>query len=186
MYNLENINNGMLTIDSREVAEMLGREYYELLKEIEGRKDGKNVGIIPTLEKGNFHVSNYFIESSYKSGTRDYKCYLVTKMGCELIANKQQGEKGILFTAGYVEKFNSMEQRIKTPVLKSNSKAGGLNGLLKTLNGVMKEEKIIAHKRAEVLKDVAGQCGIIIPDDFVKKPEYMQLTINIPVERCEM
>lgn len=46
-------------IDSREVAEMLGKEHYELLKEIEGRKDSKNVGIIPTLEKGNFHLSNF-------------------------------------------------------------------------------------------------------------------------------
>ena len=51
-------------IDSREVAEMLGKEHYELLKEIEGRKDSKNVGIIPTLEKGNFHLSNYFIQVS--------------------------------------------------------------------------------------------------------------------------
>ena len=31
----------------------------------------------------------------------EYKCYLVTKMGCELLGNKQQGEKGILFSAKY-------------------------------------------------------------------------------------
>ena len=106
-------NNQLATIDSREVAEMLGKEHSELLKEIEGRKDNKNVGIIPTLEKGNFHLSNYFIPSTYRSGTREYKCYLVTKMGCELLGNKQQGEKGILFTAQYVERFNEMEQAIK-------------------------------------------------------------------------
>ena len=41
-------------IDSREVAEMLGKTHAELLKEIEGRKDNKNVGIIPTLLKSNF------------------------------------------------------------------------------------------------------------------------------------
>ena len=34
-------------------------------------------------------------------------------MGCELLGNKQQGEKGILFTAKYVERFNEMEQAIK-------------------------------------------------------------------------
>lgn len=65
------------------------------------------------MEKGNFHLSNYFIPSTYRSGTREYKCYLVTKMGCELLGNKQQGEKGILFTAKYVERFNEMEQAIK-------------------------------------------------------------------------
>ena len=102
-------------IDSREVAEMLGKTPAELLKEIEGRKDSKNVGIIPTLEKGKFHVSEYFIENSYKvdGNNKSYKCYLITKMGCELIGNKQQGEKGILFTAKYVEKFNKMEKQLK-------------------------------------------------------------------------
>ena len=100
-------------IDSREVAEMLGKEHYELLKEIEGRKDSKNVGIIPTLEKGNFHLSNYFIPSTYKAGKREYKCYLCTKMGCELVGNKQQGEKGILFSAKYVERFNQYDEALK-------------------------------------------------------------------------
>ena len=100
------------TISSIEVAEMLGKEHKELLKEIEGRKDGKNVGIIPVLERGNFHLSDYFIESSYQAGNRTYKCYEVTKQGCEILGNKQQGEKGILFTAKYVERFNEMEQTI--------------------------------------------------------------------------
>lgn len=107
-------------VDSREVAEMLSKEHSDILKEIEGRKDNKNVGIIPTLEKGNFHLSNYFIPSTYKSGTREYKCYLVTKMGCELLGNKQQGEKGILFTAKYVEAFNKMEEHIKGQALNTS------------------------------------------------------------------
>ncbi len=34
-------------------------------------------------------------------------------MGCEILGNKLQGEKGILFTAQYVKKFNYMEQSIK-------------------------------------------------------------------------
>ena len=99
------------TISSREVAEMLGKEHYDLLKDIEG--NGKTVGIIPVLEKGNFPVSNYFIESTYKSGTREYKCYEITKMGCEMLGNKQQGEKGILFTAKYVKRLNEMEKSLK-------------------------------------------------------------------------
>lgn len=96
------------TLDSREVAEMMGKSHGDLLREIDGSKDGKTVGIIPVLEKANFALSKYFIESTYKSGTREYKCYLVTKMGCEMLGNKLQGEKGILFTARYVERFNEM------------------------------------------------------------------------------
>lgn len=106
-------NNQLATIDSREVAEMLGKEHKHVLQYIEGNKDV--VGIKPVLESQGLDYQKYFIESSYKSGTREYKCYLVTKMGCELLGNKQQGEKGILFTAKYVERFNEMEQAIKNP-----------------------------------------------------------------------
>ena len=98
-------------IDSREVAKMMGKEHKQLLKDIQG--NGKTVGIIPTLERENFSLSNYFIESSYKAGTKEYKCYLCTKMGCELLGNKQQGEKGILFSAKYVERFNQYEEALK-------------------------------------------------------------------------
>ena len=72
-------------IDSREVAEMMGRNHEDIMKMIKG--SGKNLGIIPILEKGNFHVSDYFIESTYKvnGNNKTYKCYLCTKMGCEMM-----------------------------------------------------------------------------------------------------
>lgn len=104
------------TIDSREVAEMLNKEHSELMKDIQG--SGKNKGIIPVLEKGNFPVSEYFIESTYKvdGNNKTYKCYLVTKMGCDILGNKLQGEKGILFTAKYVKRFNDMEKQLEKNV----------------------------------------------------------------------
>ena len=99
-------------IDSREVAEMMGRTHSDIMKMIQG--SGKNLGIIPVLLKGNFHVSEYFIESSFKDASgKSNKCYLVTKLGCEMLGNKQQGEKGILFTTKYVERFNEYEKRLQ-------------------------------------------------------------------------
>lgn len=100
-------------IDSREVAEMLGKEHKHILQYIEGNKDV--IGIIPTLESQDLDYQNYFIPSSYKTAgnNKTYKCYLVTKMGCEVLGNKQQGKKGILFTAKYVERFNKMEEALK-------------------------------------------------------------------------
>ena len=99
-------------IDSREVAEMLEKEHSYVLEMIQGRK-GK-LGIMPILENANLAVANYFIESTYKDGqNKERKCYLVTKMGCEMLGNKQQGEKGILFTAKYVERFNQYEEQLK-------------------------------------------------------------------------
>ena len=102
----------IFVIDSREVAEMMGRTHSDIMKMIQG--SGKNLGIIPVLLKGNFHVSEYFIESSFKDASgKSNKCYLVTKLGCEMLGNKQQGEKGILFTAKYVERFNEYEKRLQ-------------------------------------------------------------------------
>lgn len=107
-------NKEIKTLDSREVAQMLGKDHKYVLRDIEGTEKVK--GIIPTLLSANLHPAKYFIESSYKDVTgKTNKCYLVTKMGCELLGNKQQGEKGILFTAKYVERFNQMEQVIEKP-----------------------------------------------------------------------
>ena len=104
-------------IDSREVAEMIGKKHGDVLEYIEGKynKDGsvRIIGIIPILENGGFDLSKYFIPSTYKAGTREYKCYLVTELGCALLGNKMRGEKGILFTAKYVERFNQYEKQLK-------------------------------------------------------------------------
>ena len=68
-------NNQLATIDSREVAEMLGKGHAELLRDIDGRDN--YVGIIPTLEKANLALSNYFIPSTYRAGTRERKYEMV-------------------------------------------------------------------------------------------------------------
>ena len=105
------LNSDVKTIDSREAAEMMEIEHSKLLRMLEG--DKTHIGIIPVLRKAQLGLSKYFVESTYKSGTREYKCYLCTKMGCEMLANKLTGEKGILFTAKYVDKFNEMENKLK-------------------------------------------------------------------------
>ena len=102
---LENLN--VKTIDSREVAEMVGRNHAHLCRDIQGYI--KVISQNPKLDSDKF-----FVESSYKSGTgKEYTCYLLTKQGCEMVANKMTGTKGILFTAEYVQAFNKMEQALK-------------------------------------------------------------------------
>ena len=109
-------NDEVKTINSREVAEMLGKTHGDLLKDIQG--SGKNLGIIPVLTEGNFHVVDYFIESTYKDEKGELrKCYECTKLGCEMLGNKIRGKKGILFTAKYVKRFNDMEKQIQKQVL---------------------------------------------------------------------
>lgn len=112
---LEIVNkDGQLLVDSREVAGMVGLEHKELLRKIEGTNNGKYIGYIPTLAKGKIPPSEFFIESSYKDKTgRIARCYFLTKKGCDMVANKLTGEKGILFTATYVIRFEEMEKQLK-------------------------------------------------------------------------
>ena len=103
-----NEGQAVQTIPSYEVAEMMEVEHAKVLRMIEG--DKTHIGIIPTLRKAQLGVSEYFIESTYKveNNNKIYKCYECTKLGCDMLANKITGEKGILFTAKYVKRFNEM------------------------------------------------------------------------------
>ena len=103
-----NEGQAVQTIPSYEVAKMMEVEHAKVLRMIEG--DKTHIGIIPTLRKAQLGVSEYFIESTYKveNNNKIYKCYECTKLGCDMLANKITGEKGILFTARYVKKFNEM------------------------------------------------------------------------------
>lgn len=102
-----NEGQAVQTIPSYEVAEMMEVEHAKVLRMIEG--DKTHIGIIPTLDKAQMGSISYFIKSSYKdSMNREKVCYECTKLGCDMLANKMTGEKGILFTARYVKKFNEM------------------------------------------------------------------------------
>ena len=114
------INKRVETIESIDVAKMMDKEHKEIMWMIDGNKNRGIVGIKPTIElSADLHLSDYFIENTYKdSMNRNKKCYSVTKMGCELLANKLTGEKGILFSARYVKRFNEMQNVINnTPMI---------------------------------------------------------------------
>lgn len=55
--------------------------------------------------------SSQIAESEEKGEIRP--CYKVTKLGCEFLANKFTGEKGVLFTAKYIKRFHEMEDMIR-------------------------------------------------------------------------
>lgn len=154
MDELQLINQSK-TLDSREVAEMMGKDHSDLLKSIQG--SGKNLGIIPVLTKGNFPIVDYFIESTYKDVKGEYrKCYECTKMGCDMLGNKLQGEKGILFTAAYVKRFNIMEKELISANLDSYAIADPVKRAEKWLEEYKEkqllEEKAIAQQ--ETIKEL--------------------------------
>ena len=169
----ELIENNKITISSLDVAEMLGVKHTEILKKLEGttKPDGKvkQVGIIPTLTKGNFPLSDYFIPSSYKDNSgKENKCYLVTKLGCDFLANKFTGEKGILFTAKYVKRFDEMERTIQNQYkLPTTYK----EALLQLVEQVEENEKLLAdnnHKQ-EVINGLTDDIDIYKKKDVINR-----------------
>lgn len=96
------------TIDSREVAEMIEVTHGSLLKKVRNYEE--------ILTKSKLTSLDFFIPSEYKDTKGEIRnCYLLTKKGCEMVANKLTGEKGVIFTAKYVNRFEEMEQKIKLP-----------------------------------------------------------------------
>lgn len=101
--------NGQPTIDSREVAKMIGKKHAHLMRDI--HRYISDIKPDPKLDSAQF-----FIESNYKDANGQFRpCYLLTKKGCEFVANKMTGKKGTLFTAQYVSLFNSMQVQIERP-----------------------------------------------------------------------
>lgn len=162
------------TLTTLEVAEMMEVPHSDLLKKLEGRKDRK--GYIQILNEGQMSVVDYFLKSTYLDAKGEERpCYEVTRMGCDFLANKSTGEKGVLFTARYVKRFNEMEnQKNQTPLTEH---PGEVANLLKILSNRMDKQGIAPYKSAEMVKMVCEQYGICLPADFVKVPEYEQMTM---------
>ena len=162
-------------IDSREVAEIVGKRHDHLIRDINN--------YIKTIEKitaPNFGVSEFFLVNTYKDSTgRTLPCYLLTKMGCEMVANKLTGEKGVLFTAMYVKKFNDMENQERkslpaptTPQLKEYNKAANL------IVGVLKSANVPSDKIAVTVKHIYELSGItVLLDGMSKKRSYSTMDI---------
>lgn len=126
------------TIDSREVAEMVDVTHASLLKKVRNYEE--------ILTKSKLTSLDFFIPSEYKDTKGEIRnCYLLTKKGCEMVANKLTGEKGVIFTAKYVNRFEEMENHIKqqTPTLPNNY----LEALERLVDEVKLNEQLVLENR---------------------------------------
>lgn len=100
-------------LSTLEVADMLDIEHWQLLRKLDGRTgvNGKHIkGYVEILRDNQVVVTDFFRESTYKTEqNKEMPCYKVTKKGCEFLANKFTGEKGVLFTARYINRFHEMQ-----------------------------------------------------------------------------
>lgn len=160
--------DGLEVVDSRQVADAVGKKHFDLLRDIRKYKQ--------YLTKSKIAFSDFFIESTYEDSTgRSLPCYLCTRKGCEMIANKLTGEKGTVFTALYVNAFHDMEQKIKqSPTLYSGkaTSVGEVASLIKTLRGIMKDQKSAPEDIALMAKSICDQFGVKLPEKFVEPKRW--------------
>ena len=104
--------SGVDVVDSREVAEVIGKQHAHLMRDIKNYCD-----ILDKSSESKIGLADFFIPSTYiDSQDKERPCYLLTKKGCDMVANKMTGEKGVIFTAMYVSAFEKMRERIAKPM----------------------------------------------------------------------
>ena len=106
------INNDY-TISSTEVAQMIGKEHYNLMKDI--RKYIAQIAEVNFNFGGEVKIdfTDFFVESTYiTEQNKEMPSYNITRKGCEFIANKLTGTKGTMFTAKFINRFHEMEETL--------------------------------------------------------------------------
>lgn len=132
------------TISSQLVAEMVGKEHKKLLRDIRIYSE--------YLIEAKIGLNDYFIESTYRDKiNRELPCYLITRKGCDLIAHKLTGKRGVLFTARYIECFEQLKKKKAEP--------RNLEELVQSPELVIKlaEELIESRKEIDRLKGIRDQ-----------------------------
>ncbi|MCH4482897.1 phage antirepressor KilAC domain-containing protein [Staphylococcus haemolyticus] len=113
-FNIEVFEDkGVLYTNSREVAKMIGVEHRTLKRDIKTHIN--HLDFDENNMRTNLYTSQkYFIDSEYYDVyNRKQHEYLITKIGCDFIANKMTGRKGALFTDAYITAFENMKKELQ-------------------------------------------------------------------------
>lgn len=166
---MNELTNKVLT--SMEVAEMVGKEHKNLIRDIRRYAE--------QLNESKIELVDFFTESTYVDNKGEPRpCYLVTKKGCEFIAHKLTGQKGTEFTARYINRFHEMEEGINI-MAAEKIPVGEIARLTNIMDRVAVRQGLAPHRIAQNFKQICEQFGIRLTDDFVKVPEYEQMKLLI-------
>lgn len=165
------IHNGIFVADSREVAEMVVKLHKDLLETIRGYEQ--------YLTGGNYRSLDFFIPATYQDAKGENRpCYLITRRGCDMVANKMSGEKGVLFTAAYVTKFEEMEKQL--------SKTIAIEDVLIASLQSMKEIKLKQVQHDEDIKMLAAKIKTH-PEDYFSISGYASLRgIRVDISKAKL
>ena len=156
--------HGKQVIDSRDVAQMVEREHNALLKTIRSYCE--------YLGEGEIAQTYFFIPSSYITAqNKEMPSYLITKKGCDMIANKMTGKKGVLFTAAYVTAFEEMRQALTTPrpVLPDGVTFSSAVGFMRLTRRVMLDMGASPFDVGMMLKETCEAISFPVPTSLTKQ-----------------
>ncbi|WP_235713456.1 Rha family transcriptional regulator [Bacillus mycoides] len=176
MNNLQVRNQEGSYIDSLEVAEMVDKQHGHLLRDIDNYMD-------VFVTNPNMEASEYFKKASYLDlkGEKRRK-YLLTRKGCELVANKMTGQKGILFTVAYIDRFHEMEKVVQQPTLPTTYKEALLQlveqveaneqmqaQLIQQAPAIEYHDKIIGIQGFKTVSEIAKELGLRSAQDLYQR-----------------
>lgn len=152
--------HGIEVVDSRDVAAMVERDHNGLLKSIRT--------YIGYFNEGDFAHVDFFIESTYPDRKGQMQpCYLITKKGCDMIANKMTGRKGVLFTAAYVTAFEKMrEQLLRQPGVPPTVSPSGLARLISVTRRVMLDMGNTPQEVGQMVHGIFETWNVPLPASF--------------------
>lgn len=158
--------DGEIYADSRDVAIAIEKNHWDLLKTIRT--------YIEYLGESKIACSDFFVEAEYTSEqNKKMPRYFITRKGCDMIANKLTGKKGVLFTAAYVTAFEQMKAAIEKAKVEppKASSIGDVVKLIRVTREVMKEQGCSPTDIAITINDICDQFGITFHKCFIKPKE---------------
>lgn len=169
--------DGEYYADSRDVAEAIERKHSDLLRTIRTYCE--------YLTESKIALSEFFVDAEYEDSTgRTLPCYLITRKGCDMIANKLTSKKGVLFTAAYVSAFEQMKNQLEnsqTAIQHFPAKAtsaGEIASLVKNVRITMERQNSPAVKVAKQTELLLKHFGIPVIADFVESSPYEQMALE--------
>lgn len=159
------------TLDSREVAEMVEKKHYNLIRDIKG--------YVEELNELKIEVVEFFRENMYKDGKGEKRpCYDITKKGCEFIAHKLTGIKGTEFTARYINRFHDMEETIREGIPQKQKPDKPKKEKLPSVNMMVKNIREALHDAGVDSKYIAAEVVRIYSDSGY--PVNVPLISDVP------
>lgn len=148
------------TISSIEVAEMVGKEHKNLIRDVRS--------YVSELGQLKIEPSGFFKESTYKNRqNKTMPCYDVTKKGCEFIAHKLTGVKGTEFTAKYINRFHDMEDTIRQGIPQKDKPhhehLASVNNAVKILTPMLKAAGCDSKIQLLTAKTLYERAGVVLP-----------------------